>query len=277
MNTVVTLVNGRDGDCLSTQDRGLLYGDGLFETMAVHDGLPVHWTRHLSRLRDGCARLGIPQPDTGVLETEAASLCRGAEHAVLKLVVTRGSGGRGYRPDPAAVPTRILQLHPYPSWPDEYARDGVHVRICTMQLGCNPQLAGIKHLNRLEQVLARAEWDDPAIGEGLMQDARGYLIEGTMSNVFLARNGVLLTPDLTRCGVDGITRALILELAARAGIATGVRDIAMDELHSADEILLCNSLIGVWPVTRIADRRYPAGKITRLLQTFLREHVDSGL
>jgi len=275
MNTVVTLVNGRADDCLSTQDRGLLYGDGLFETMAVHDGLPVHWTRHLARLRDGCARLGIPQPDAGVLESEVASLCRDAEHAVLKLVVTRGCGGRGYRPDPAAVPTRILQLHPYPSWPDEYAQDGVHVRICRMQLGWNPQLAGIKHLNRLEQVLARAEWDDNVIGEGLVQDARGYLIEGTMSNVFLARDGVLLTPDLTRCGVDGIMRALILELAAQAGIATGVRDIAMDELDSADEILLCNSLIGIWPVKRIADRRYTAGKITRLLQTVLREHVDS--
>jgi len=275
MTPVATLINGHAGECLSTQDRGLLYGDGLFETIAVENGIPRRWSRHLARLQDGCARLCIAQPDVALLEDEAAGLCRDAGRAVLKLVITRGAGGRGYRPAPDVTPTRIVQLYPYPSWPSEWMLAGVHSRICELRLGCNPLLAGIKHMNRLEQVLARIEWDDPDISEGLMQDQHGNLIEGTMSNVFLVTHGVLLTPELSRCGVAGITRALLLELAQQAGIATGVRDIAMDELAWADEVFLCNSLIGIWPVISVADRSYPVGRVTQLLQSFLRDHADN--
>lgn len=274
MSGVTTLINGQAGDCLSTQDRGLLYGDGLFETIAVRDGTPQRWSRHLARLQAGCAQLGISAPAASVLEAEAATLCRGMARAVLKLIVTRGSGGRGYRPDPAVMPTRIMQRLSYPSWPAEHARDGVRVHVCRLRLCHNPQLAGIKHLNRLEQVLARAEWDDPSIGEGLLLDPLGHLIEGSMSNVFLVRDGVLLAPDLTRCGVAGVTRALILELAQQAKIATAVRDIAMDMLDGAEEIFLCNSLIGIWPVNRVAERRYPVGNMTRFLQGCLRDYED---
>ncbi|MEZ5540739.1 MAG: aminodeoxychorismate lyase [Pseudomonadota bacterium] len=268
------LVNGAAGDCLSTRDRGLLYGDGLFETMAVRDGIPRHWSRHLERLQLGCARLGIAPPAAALLREEAAVLCRDAARAVLKILVTRGTGGRGYRPDPAAVPTRILQLHPYPDWPADYAQQGVCVRICSERLARNPRLAGIKHLNRLEQVLARAEWDDPAIAEGLMQDARGNIVEGTMSNILMLRDEVLSTPDLTHCGVAGVTRALILELAAQAGIPVRIRDIPLAELDTADEVMLCNSLIGIWPVTRIAERCYPAGRIAPYLQALLQAQPD---
>jgi len=274
MSTVATLINGHAGDCLSTYDRGLLYGDGLFETIAVQNGMPRRWSRHLARLQRGCARLGIGPPDAALLESEAAMLCEDRQRAVLKIIITRGTGGRGYRPDPAAPATRIMQLHTYPSWPAEYGLAGVCAGLCSLRMGYNPHLAGIKHLNRLEQVLARAEWSDPEISEGLMQDQQGFLIEGTMSNVFLVRDDRLLTPDLRRCGVDGITRTLLLELAEQAGIATGVRDIAMNELAGADEIFLCNSLIGIWPVIRVSDRHYPVGRLTRLLQELLPEHMD---
>lgn len=271
MKLPATLVNGSSADCLSTQDRGLLYGDGLFETMAVRDGHVPHWARHIARLRTGCERLGIAMPDADLLAAEAHGLCRAARCAVLKLVVTRGAGGRGYRPDATAAPTRVLQLHPYPVWPADHARAGVSVRVCRMRLACSPPLAGIKHLNRLEQVLARAEWDDPAVGEGLMLDTHGRLIEGTMCNVFLVTAGRLLTPALTRCGVAGITRARILAQAAAAGIDTEVRDIVPEELEVADEVLLCNSLIGIWPVTRVESLDYPVGEVTRLLQARLAE------
>lgn len=269
MNPVAILVNGRAADCLSTLDRGLLYGDGLFETIAVRNGRLPHWLRHLARLRAGCERLGITMPDADLLAAEADGLCRQSQRAVLKLVVTRGAGGRGYRPDAAATPTRVLQLHPYPVWPVDHAGTGVAARVCRARLGCNPSLAGIKHLNRLEQVLARAEWDDPAVGEGLMLDTHDRLIEGTMSNIFLVTAGRLLTPALTRCGVAGVARARILEQAAAAGIETAVRDIALDELQQADEVLLCNSLIGIWPVTRVESLDYPVGEVTRLLQARL--------
>lgn len=269
MNPVAILVNGRAADCLSTLDRGLLYGDGLFETIAVRNGRLPHWLRHLARLRAGCERLGIAMPDADLLAAEADGLSRQSQRAVLKLVVTRGAGGRGYRPDATATPTRVLQLHPYPVWPVDHAGTGVTARVCRVRLGCNPSLAGIKHLNRLEQVLARAEWDDPAVGEGFMLDTHDRLIEGTMSNIFLVTAGRLLTPALTRCGVAGIARARILEQAAAAGIDADVRDIALDELQQADEVLLCNSLIGIWPVTRVESLDYPVGEVTRLLQARL--------
>lgn len=265
------LINGRPGESLSALDRGLLYGDGLFETMAVRDGVPQHWSRHIARLEEGCARLGIGMPDTDMLRDEADRLCRGVQRAVLKLIVTRGAGGRGYRAAPDVAPTRILQRHPFPVWPADYTAAGVRVRLCDLRLGHNPRLAGIKHLNRLEQVLARAEWDDPDINEGLLLDTNGHLIEGTMSNVFLVRDGVLLTPDLACCGVAGVTRALILELAGAAGIVTEVRDITMDDLAGADEVLLCNSLIGIWPVCRLENRTWQTGTLTRRLQDCLDE------
>lgn len=178
------LINGQDSTTLSAQDRGLLYGDGLFETIAIRNGAPLRWERHLQRLMLGCERLGIPCPDVTTLTLESLDLCKGHDRAVLKLIVTRGVGGRGYRAPAQLQPTRILARHPWPDYPD-HARDGVRVRLCDMRLAQQPALAGIKHLNRLEQVLARAEWNDEDIAEGLLFDREDHVIEATMSNLFL--------------------------------------------------------------------------------------------
>ena len=270
-----TLVNGAAADTVAVSDRGLQYGDGVFETLAVIDGAPQLWTRHVARLQEGCTRLGIAPVDATRLAAEAQQLCRNAERAVLKIIITRGSGGRGYRPDVSGLPTRILQRFPWPDYPQGCATEGVAVRLCRLRMGHNPLLAGIKHLNRLEQVLARGEWDDPDIHEGLMQDLQGRLIEGTMSNVCLVQGRRLLMPDLARCGVAGVIRALLLELADAQGIATAVRDIEVNELAAADEVFLCNSLIGIWPVARIDEWAYPPGKLTRQLQGLLHDYLGS--
>ncbi len=269
-----TLVNGVATDRVAVSDRGLLYGDGVFETLAVVDGAARLWTRHVARLQQGCERLGMQPVDAVLLAEEARLLCRDAKRAVLKVIVTRGSGGRGYRPAACGPPTRILQRHPWPDYPGSCATDGVAVRLCRLRMGHNPVLAGIKHLNRLEQVLARGEWDDAEIREGLLQDQQGNLIEGTMSNVCLVQDGQLLMPDLSRCGVAGVIRALLLELADGQGIATAVRDIPLQELAAADEVFLCNSLIGIWPVLRIDARSYPAGTLTRQLQRLLHSYLE---
>jgi 4-amino-4-deoxychorismate lyase len=270
-----TLVNGAVADTVAVTDRGLLYGDGVFETLAVIDGVPQLWARHIARLQEGCMRLGIMPIDAALLAEEAQRLCIAAERAVLKIIITRGSGGRGYRPDISCTPTRILQRHPWPDYPHTCATDGVAVRLCRLRMGHNPLLAGIKHLNRLEQVLARGEWDDPEIREGLLQDQHGNLIEGTMSNVCLVQGRQLLMPDLVRCGVAGVIRALLLELAAAQGIETAVRDVTVNELVMADEVFLCNSLIGIWPVARIDDQVCAPGKLTRQLQGLLHSHLDN--
>lgn len=248
------LIDGRPGDALPVSDRLLHYGDGLFETIAVFHGRPCLWQRHLDRLASGCRRLDIPMPDAALLAEEAARLCRGVERGVLKLVISRGSGGRGYRPPVVAQPRRILALHPWPDYPAAAWEEGVQLRWCDTPLGLNPALAGLKHCNRLEQVLARAEWDDPAIAEGLMCDVRGQVIEGTMSNLFVLSDGRLLTPSLDHCGVAGVARALVLEVASATGMPCEQRVLTRDAVQQADALLLSNALIGLWPVRRLATR-----------------------
>jgi 4-amino-4-deoxychorismate lyase len=263
------LVDGEPTDRISCLDRGMLYGDGIFETIAVEGGRLRFWMRHLARLQAGCLRLGIPPPDGGRLLNEARLAISGVSRAVLKIIVTRGAGGRGYRPAAQVSPTRIIQLLPWPDYADSCRDPGVAVRLCRLRLGCSPRLAGIKHLNRLEQVLARSEWDDPAIPEGLLLDADDHLVEGTMSNLFLVRNDRLLTPELTRCGVAGVVRTVVMELAGRLALPTQVKALGLADLWEADEVFLTNSVIGIWPVVAVDGHPFRKGDMTHQLQLLL--------
>lgn len=264
------LVNGQAADQISTADRGLLYGDGVFETLAVRDGQPLLWPQHLQRLAKSCARLAIPLQDTGTLLNEALLVCKGSARAVLKIIITRGPGGRGYRFDISeSRPTRIVALHPWPDYPVDARTGGVRVRVCATRLASNPLLAGMKHLNRLEQVLARNEWQDPLIAEGIMLDAAGHVIEGTASNVFWARDGVLHTPDLSECGVAGVMRDEIIVQSKKWSIPCVLAQINMENIMKAEEIFLCNSLIGIWPVRELQDVSFPIGPLTKRITTHL--------
>jgi 4-amino-4-deoxychorismate lyase len=273
---IKVLVNGIVEDCVASSDRGLLYGDGLFETIAVVDGLLQCWPRHLHRLQAGCDRLGLPAVDSTALLHECYALAGETAKAVLKVIITRGSGGRGYRVPDTAVATRIVQLHEWPYFPDACVEHGVTARVCNTRLGQQPALAGIKHLNRLEQVLARREWNNPDIMEGLLLDSSGYLIEGTMSNIFLVRDGKLLTPDLSRCGVAGIMRTRVLELADSLSIDAAILPVEVKDLREADEVFICNSLIGIWPVIAVDAIAYERGAVTTRLQAQLGSCEDSG-
>jgi 4-amino-4-deoxychorismate lyase len=253
---------------LSVADRGLHYGDGLFETMDVALGAPRHWDRHLARLLAGCARLGMPAPDPTVLCDEALSLCAGVERGVLKLLYTRGADGRGYRPGRGAT-TRILMLYPPPCYPSVFREEGVKVRICRTPIGTSPSLGGLKHLNRLEQVLARAEWEDPDIPEGLMLDGDGRVIEATQTNLFIVREDRLLTPDVSRSGVAGVMRGLILEYAPCFGLEVRVCALSVEDVQSADEVFLCGSVIGIWPVRQVEQARHFTSAATTYLAASL--------
>ncbi len=244
----MNLVNGVPAESLPLADRGLLYGDGLFETLAIRDRQALAWEQHMARLQQGCQRLGIPPVDPDLLSREAQSLCRQADRAVLKIIITRGGGGRGYLPPAECRPRRILSLQPWPDYPAQLSRDGIEARVCAYRLPDNPVLAGLKHLNRLDQVLARREWDAPGIREGLMLDARGDVIEGTMSNVFAIESGVLLTPMLQAAGVAGILRAGILSWARDHHFPWQVLALPLARLEGAECVFVCNSLIGIWPV-----------------------------
>lgn len=269
MAALRTLVDGGDAAHLPTDDRGLLYGDGLFETCVLRAGRVELWSRHLQRLSAGCRRLNIPEPDAQQLAAELRRLCNGVGDGLVKLIVTRGSGGRGYRPPSPAMPRRIWQLFALPEYPPDYARRGVCLHRCQTRLGHNPLLAGIKHLNRLEQVLARSEWDDPNRPEGLLQDSDGNVIEATMSNLFVVSEGRLLTPDLSRCGVAGVMRAELMALAGDAGIKVRSSDINRQQLDNADELFLSNSVMRIWPVRAVGQQCYQVGELTRRLSRLL--------
>lgn len=265
-----TWINGRHSDRIEVTDRGLQFGDGVFETLRVSGGAARYLGRHLRRLQTGCQRLGIGGLDFEALGGEISARAREAGEAVLKLIVTRGSGGRGYGCEPTLRANRILRLSALPPLPAEASDSGIRARLCRTRLALQPALAGIKHLNRLEQVLARREWDDPAIREGLLQDHDGRLIEGTMSNLFLVRGGELLTADLTGCGVAGVMRSVIFDLARTERLPCSRRALSVEQLRSAQEVFVCNSLIGIWPVCAVDGvGRYRVGPLTRRLQTRL--------
>ena len=255
------LIDGAPVDRLSAVDRGFAYGDGLFETLRVQDGVPCQWARHLARLQAGAERLGIPLPGASVLESEVRQLAAGSPQAVVKVLISRGLGGRGYRPPPDPVASRVLLLYPLPAWPEPWASAGVRLRYCRTPVSENPVLAGIKHLNRLDSVLARAEWDDPQIGEGLMCAADGRVVGGTMTNIFLWTGSALLTPGLERAGVCGTVRELTLETARRMGIACREQDCQPDDLRRARGLFVTNALIGVWPVNHLDGCDYVPGRL----------------
>jgi 4-amino-4-deoxychorismate lyase len=247
----ISVVNGELSEFFAVRDRAVQYGDGVFETLPIIEGQPQHWERHLARLRLGCERLDIEPPSPELLFDDLLKLPLSNEKVVLKIIVSRGTGGRGYRPAAIALPTRVLTLWPWPQYPASYFDEGVTLRVCETILGCNPRLASIKHLNRLEQVIARSEWNDDDIAEGLMLDQRGNIIEGTMSNVFLLQEGVLHTPLLNEAGVAGIMRQIVIEQCRALGSPVIERTIPLDELGQTDEIILTNSLIGLWAVKEI--------------------------
>jgi 4-amino-4-deoxychorismate lyase len=271
------LINGQQGSQLTVSDRGFQYGDGLFETVEVLNGRLIFIDRHLQRLVSGCEKLLLPVPDKQGLLSEALTLSQNTPHAVLKILLTRGSGGRGYKMPMPAQPTRVLSLHPFPDYPLIFQQLGVTVRWCQHRLGLNPALAGLKHLNRLEQILARAEWDDADIQEGLLLDLNGHLVEGTMSNVFFVKQNTLYTPDLSQAGVAGIMRDFVLQTAEKLGIPTVQGFLTAEELLEADEVFLTNSIIGIWPVKQIAAQPFSVGSLTQTFQAQLAQFKQQEL
>jgi len=266
-------LNGQPLGAGLQRDRGLAYGDGLFETIAVRRGQPRLLERHVQRLAAGCQRLRIPCDVTqvaGEIRAYAAALGEG----VAKLLITRGDGLRGYAPPADPEVRRLLLGSPSPAYPEEHRLEGIALYPCTTRLASQPLLAGLKHLNRLEQVLARAEWSGTEYAEGLMLDQGGRPVEGVFSNLFLVHDGELLTPALDHCGVAGVMRGLILELAARDGLTVRVSPLVLDDLLQADEVFLCNSQYGIWPVRRYAAANWSVGPVTRKLQGSINEILE---
>lgn len=257
-------MNGVFADAVKANDRGLMYGDGVFRTLLVRKGVPQHWDRHYRRLSLDCERIGISPPAMETLTEELLRLAKG--DCVAKIVVTRGAGERGYLPDASVEPTRIISKNPIP---DHRILNEVNARFCDLRLSHQPRLAGIKHLNRLENVLARMEWRDPAIAEGLLLDINDHVIEGTMSSLFLYHEGCLIAPDLASCGVEGVQRERVIEYSMASNTPLQIRRFGQDELLKAEEVFLVNSVIGLWQIVSIGERRWEKGGFCGELRKWL--------
>jgi 4-amino-4-deoxychorismate lyase len=258
------LVNGTAADSLPVLDRGLQFGDGVFRTLAVHGGRPLNWVNHHARLAADCRALGLACPESERLAAEIAAVAPG--EAAVKIIVTRGVAGRGYAIPNDARATRLVAAFDPPAYDPRLAVEGIRVRLCTLRLALQPRLAGVKSLNRLENVLARSEWRDSAVHEGLLCDSEGRVVEATQANLFVVHKGHLVTPRLDRCGVAGAQRDRVRQLAASLAEHCDEVDLGIDDVMKADEVFLTNSLIRLWPVREIDGRAYRPGPVARVIR-----------
>ena len=245
-----SLINGQQAERISIRDRGFQYGDGCFETIRVLSNKPILWSAHLKRLKYACKTLQL-SVDFELLQSEITQLLQGNKTAdvILKIIVTRGEGGRGYTPPEHANCTRIIQLIDYVA---ADTRTGARVVVCQHRLSSNSLLGGIKHLNRLDQVIASAQI--PAdFDEGLCLDEQGSVIEGCRSNLLLAIDNQLVTPDLGKSGVEGIMLNYLIDKFQVLDTRVLRKTISLRELKTASEIFLCNSVFGIWPVAEIEN------------------------
>ena len=264
------LVNGEISSLVETSNRGLNYGDGIFETLLVHAGRPRRWQGHMDRLGIGCERLGLTMPPQSILLREVQTVSAGLIDAVVKIVITRGGQARAYMPPEGENYVRIVSAHRYPDGVAELARKGVRARICDLRLAIQPALGGMKHLNRLEQVLASAELRESGAAEGILLDREEHVVCAVSANIFLVMEDRLLTPRLDLCGVRGVVRSHIL---AGFGARCEQRRVTLDMLQEADEVFICNTVKGIVPVTAIDEQEFQIGLVTRELQTWLTEGV----
>jgi len=259
-------VDGSEQAAVSATDRGMAYGHGLFETMAVVNGQVILAQSHAERLKLGCSRLNIPfsAEMEHLFWSELKVLSARLYNGTLKLIVTAGSAGRGYAA-PRPEPRRIFLGYQPTEYPQSYREDGVAIRTCVYRLPVNEQLAGIKHLNRLDQVIARCEWMTDDWIEGVMLDTQGAVVEGIMTNLFAVIDGNLVTPKLDRAGVVGVMRSYLLEQAEVLGLPVQQVRLPLQQFFEASELFICNSVIGIWPVRQWDQSIFKPGPVTHQL------------
>ncbi|ELQ6261126.1 aminodeoxychorismate lyase [Cronobacter malonaticus] len=245
------LINGIEQDCLPATDRAVQFGDGCFTTARVRDGVVHLLEAHLARLREGCERLMIPMPDINTLRDEMRQASQGQASAVVKVIISRGAGKRGYSIAGCDAPTRIVSRGAYPSFYEEWRERGVSLETSPVRLGRNPYLAGIKHLNRLEQVLIRTHLEQTPADEALVLDSEGWVTECCAANLFWRKGKSVFTPRLDQAGVDGLMRRHIIGLLNQSAWRLSEINAPASALEEADEVFICNALMPLVPVRSI--------------------------
>lgn len=259
------LINGRELETLPAGDRAIQFGDGCFTTARIIDGTVSHLAAHLRRLQDACAALQIAFDDGIALEQEMTRLAAGHSRGVLKVIISRGSGGRGYSPSQCHEPTRILSVSAYPQQYDHWRERGITLALSPVRLGRNPQLAGIKHLNRLEQVLIRAYLEQTNADEALVLDSEGWVTECCAANLFWRKGNVVYTPRLDQAGVNGIMRQFCLRQLAQSSFQVVETHAREEVLQHVDEMVVCNALMPVLPVRAYGTNTFSSRALFKFL------------
>ena len=278
-HTHLYLVNGSFNQAISPFDRGFAYGDGVFRTIKMVGGLPEHWPQHYQKLVADCAAINIVCPSAELLMSDLSQLFSTDATsknivAVAKIIITRGEGNRGYTPPAITAPMRVVLKSTMPDYPEKRFSEGVNLTVCETRLAAQPKLAGIKHLNRLENVLARMEWHNPDLAEGIMLDMRDNVIECTAANIFARFGDTLITPDLQQCGIAGITRQRVIDLAPTLSLKTSVETFDLEKLLAADEVIICSSLYGAWQVNMIQQHIIKTANLAANIRVALQPAID---
>lgn len=258
MTTVRYCINGKLVSGIAPTNRGFAYGDGVFRTMRLLDGELQDWPQHYQTLVADCSKIQIVCPSADLLMQDfrllvSSAAAEEAASGIIKIIITRGEGARGYAPPAICEPTRVLVQSPLPVYPAAIYQQGVALYTCQTRLAQQPLLAGIKHLNRLENVLARAELKDPRFFDGLLRDYDGHVIEAVSGNLLIQKEGVIMTPALDQCGVSGVMRQKIMDWYRTHGQPVAVTAISLEQLLAADAVVIANSVYGVLQVTQIDD------------------------
>lgn len=265
-------INGQLAEFVPLNDRSFQYGDGCFTTVLTRNGEPVLWDYHLDRMQQALARLAIDEPDWKQIYDWVTEISYPESQAGIKIHISRGQGGRGYSPKDIHNPLVTISRFHYPTHYLSWQQSGVELVICETKLGLNPLLAGMKHNNRLEQVLIKHELEERQAIDGIVLDLNDNVIETSMANIFWVKDNILYTPSLTMSGVSGVMRRHIIQLAQQASLTIKEETSALSAVMNADEIFMSNSLLGIAPVIQIAGTsqhsisQYSIGPVTKFLQ-----------
>ncbi|WP_261833570.1 aminodeoxychorismate lyase [Vibrio ishigakensis] len=259
-------INGVISDQIDATDRSFNYGDGGFTTIRTIDGKPEHWSLHVERMQDCLTLLQIPQPNWKQVREWVETAAKSEGLGGVKLLVSRGSGGRGYSPQGINKPTIVISNFDYPSHYSFWQLEGIELGIAEHKLGINPLLAGRKHNNRLEQVLMKADMEQQDMPDGVVLDINNHIVETTMANLFWVKGNTLYSPSIEKAGVAGIARRLVMIDAQNMGLKVIIGEFELDHLLSADQVFITNAILGIAPVTKITHKSFPIGIITRDLQ-----------
>ncbi len=257
-------VNGSETKNISSYDKGLAFGDGIFTTAKICNGQIELLDAHLQRIKLGCKQLALPEPDYMWLQQYITTQATQYSLAVLKVIITSGCGGRGYSRQNQTSPTIVVQISAFPTHYSTWQKNGISVGIAKQQLGISPLTAGIKHLNRLEQVLIKRELEQTEFDDLLVENCQNFVIESSCANIFWFENGQLFTPELTLSGVNGIIRQQIL-----ASVPCKLVNTSITNLPSIEAMFLCNALMHIVPVKQLANRVLSIEPVIQFKESYL--------